>query len=114
MEDVRQHTLEFVRPRMMMMPAVLGFRDYAVIGTQSGATAEWDGVEVIEISTPEAFERDNNGPHGAAITTDWLTWIDRFTVLFCENLAAHVPAGSAESPGTAGAAGSRRGAGAAP
>lgn len=91
MEDFREHTLAFVRPEMMKMPAVLGFRDYAVTGTQDGATSEWDAVEVIEITNPEAFERDNNGEHGTSITRDWLTWVDRFTVLYCENLAAHEP-----------------------
>jgi hypothetical protein len=101
MADFRQHTLDFVRPRMVMMPAVLGFRDYAVTGTQSGATAEWDAIEVIEITNPEAFERDNSGPHGAAITEDWLTWVEQFTVLFCENLAAHKPSDVRGSAGVA-------------
>lgn len=91
--DFRNHSMEFVRPEMMKMPSVLGFRDYAVTGTLNGSRALWDAVEVIEISSPEAFDRDNSGPHGQRVAEDWLAWVDKFEVLFCQNLAAHPGAG---------------------
>lgn len=93
LDDFRQHSIEFVRPGMMKMPSVLGFRDYAVTGTLDQRKAKWDAVEVIEISSPEAFDRDNSGPHGQQVADDWLKWVDQFEVLFCQNLAAYTGAG---------------------
>lgn len=64
-------SLEFVRPEMMKMPSVLGFRDYAVTGTLGGGEAPRDAIKVIDLSSPEAFERENSGSYGQRIAADW-------------------------------------------
>lgn len=92
----RLHSLEFVRPEMMKMPSVLGFRDFAVTGTLDGSSTPWQAVEIIEVIDPTSFDADNRGEHGARITRDWLRWVDRFDVLFCHNLAAHTSTPAAE------------------
>jgi hypothetical protein len=96
--DFRAHSLESVRPGMMRLPSVLGFRDFAVTGTMAGTSPSCDAVELIEITDPASFERDNQGEQGALVTRDWLPWVESFEVLYCRNLAALGADGAAPTP----------------
>lgn len=84
----REHSLELVRPEMMKMPFVLGFCDYAVAGTRGGGEAPRDAIEVIDLSSPEAFEWENSGPYVQRIPADWRASAEDVEVPFCMNPAA--------------------------
>jgi hypothetical protein len=83
--DYRAFSEEVIRPGMVTMPAVIGFLDYEVAGSLEG-----DGgiqlVELIEITSPEEFIRDNDGPLGAPIAAEWSKWVSTFRVLFVRDL----------------------------
>jgi hypothetical protein len=84
-EDYRAFSLQTVRPGMLTMPSVLGFLDHRVVG---GLTAldGWELVEVIVIGSRGAFEHEN-ATIGAALATEWETWVADFRVFFLEDLA---------------------------
>jgi hypothetical protein len=84
-EQYRDFARDVIRPGMVRMPAVLGFLDYEVVGSLE----DDDGielVELIEITSPDDFNRDNEGPVGAPIAEQWLEWVTSFRVLFVRDL----------------------------
>ncbi len=85
-ESYRQYTRTFVRPGMRAMPSVLGFRDFEGLQLLDGSASPWGLVEVIEISSPEEFVRDNESMPGKAVADDWATWVEDFRVVVCRDL----------------------------
>lgn len=86
-EDYRRFAIEYIRPNMMKMDAVLGFIDHEVVGS-IGGTDGWNFVEIIHISSPEEFARDNDAPAGAVVAAAWNEWVKDFRVLFTRDIAA--------------------------
>lgn len=84
LEDYEQFSREFIAPGMRELPSVRGFRDGTALRQMGGDPAGWDGVEVIEISSPEAFEADHEVSPGKDVAALWREWIDRFEVTFFE------------------------------
>lgn len=84
LEDYEHFSREFIGPGMLELPSVLGFRDGTALRQMGGDHAAWDGVEVIEISSPEAFEADHEVSPGKDVAALWTEWIDRFEVTFFE------------------------------
>jgi len=84
LQDYRRFSREFIGPGMLELPSVLGFRDGTALRQMGGDPAVWDGVEVIEISSPEAFEADHEVSPGKDVAARWMEWIDRFEVTFFE------------------------------
>jgi hypothetical protein len=84
LEDYRRFSREFIGPGMLELPSVLGFRDGTALRQMGGDSARWHGVEVIEISSPEAFEADHEVAPGKDVAARWREWIDRYEVTFFE------------------------------
>ena len=84
--EYRQWALTEVHPRMLKMSSVLAFRDYQVVGAMNGAQPQYEFVEEIEITTPEAFEGDHVGGDGEKLAKEWLTWVSDFTVIYCREI----------------------------
>ena len=85
-EEYRAYTRAKLRAGMNAMPSVLGFRDLAITGVMAGSDGGWQLVEVIEITSPEEFERDHAVPVGKAVADEWAGWVEDYSVLWCENL----------------------------
>ncbi len=85
-QEYRAYTESTIRPGMNAMPSVLGFRDFEVTGVMAGSGGGWQLIEVIEITSEEDFERDNAQPPGKHVADDWATWVEEFTVLWCQEL----------------------------
>jgi len=87
--DYRAFSRDVIRPGMVTMPSVRGFLDYEVTDS-----LESDGgiqlVELIEITSPEEFNRDNEGVLGAPIAAAWSEWVSTFRVLFVRDLGISV------------------------
>lgn len=83
-DDYRAFSRETVRSGMLRMPAVTGFLDYAVHDS-FGGTDGWELVEVIQITSRDAFDHDNS-TIGAALAAEWETWVADFRVLFLRDL----------------------------
>lgn len=82
LDDYERFAREFIGPRMLELPSVHGFRDGRAVRQMGGAPAGWDGLEVIEISSPEAFEADHEVSPGKDVAARWLDWIDTYEVTF--------------------------------
>jgi hypothetical protein len=83
-EDYREFSRTTVRPGMLVMPSVVGFLDHRVVGGLT-PTDGWELVEVIVISSRVDFEHEN-ATIGAALATEWETWVADFRVLFLDDL----------------------------
>lgn len=77
-----------IKPGMMAMPAVTGFRDFRVLESYDGAEPSATLVELIEIESIAAFKRDNESEPGASVAAGWATWVSSFEVLFCAEMPA--------------------------
>lgn len=86
-EAYRAFALDYIRPRMLDMDAVLGFVDVEVVD-HLVATDGWQLVEIMHITSPTDFNRDNEAPAGAAVAAHWEEWVEDFRVLFVRDLAA--------------------------
>lgn len=84
LDDYERFSREDLGPRMLELPSVVGFRDGRSVRQMGGATAVWDGLEVIEITSPEAFEADHEVAPGKDVAVTWMEWIDRYEVTFFE------------------------------
>lgn len=82
----RQYSDAVIRPGMRAMPSVVRFRDYEAVRLLDGTTSPWQLVEIIEITSPEEFLRDNETLPGKAVADDWATWVAEFKVLVCGDL----------------------------
>lgn len=85
-EGYRAFALDFIRPRMIEMDAVLGFVDVEVVDHLAGDDG-WQFVEIMHISSPEDFKRDNESAEGAITAAAWNEWVESFRVLFVRDLA---------------------------
>jgi hypothetical protein len=85
-DEYRAYSERFIHPGMNAMPSVVRFRDLAITGTMDGSTGGWDLVELIDITSAEDFERDHAGPPGKDVADDWATWVEEYTVLWCDPL----------------------------
>ena len=84
LDDYERFAREFIGPRMLELPSVRGFRDGRATRQMGGAPAGWDGLEVIEITSPEAFEADHEVSPGKDVAARWMEWIDTYEVTFFE------------------------------
>ncbi len=89
--DYVEYSNRFIKPGMLAMPAVKGFRDFHVLGSYDGAEPSATLVELIEIESVEAFKRDNESEPGVSVASDWATWVSSFEVLFCSEIVAPSP-----------------------
>ncbi|GLU89701.1 hypothetical protein [Agromyces sp. NBRC 114283] len=87
----REFSLGWLRAEMTGFPSVVRFLDFDVLGYLPAA-AEWELVELIEVSSVEAFRRDNESATGAAAAAAWGEWVERSSVVFLHDLAAERPA----------------------
>lgn len=89
-ERTLQEYVEFseavIKPGMMAMPAVAGFRDFHVLESYDGAAPSATLVELIEIESVAAFKRDNETEPGASVAAEWATWVSSFEVIFCAEM----------------------------
>jgi hypothetical protein len=81
-EDYEHWAGQYIRPKMLLIEAVIGFSDYRIVSPESFG---YDFVEVIEITDRKSFENDNSVGIGLEIANEWLEWIDKFTILYCED-----------------------------
>lgn len=65
---------------MLELPSVHGFQDGTATGRLGGAPAEWDGLQLIEISSSEEFEADHEVSPGKEGAARWMEWIDDYEV----------------------------------
>lgn len=86
-EGYRELSLDVIRDGMFSMPSVIGFEDFVVTGLMGGGTAEWDLAEIVEITSPEEFERDNAELPGKEIADTWNEWVASSCVLYLTDLA---------------------------
>ena len=86
-EGYRELSLDVIRSGMALMPSVIGFEDFVVTGLMGGGTSEWDLAEVVEITSPEEFERDNAELPGKEIADTWNEWVASSCVLYLTDLA---------------------------
>lgn len=84
LDDYRRFSREFIGPAMLALPSVRGFEDGVAIGRMGGAAAVWDGLEVIEISSPEEFEADHEVSPGKDVAARWAEWVDTYEVTYFE------------------------------
>lgn len=87
--EYRELSLDVIRRGMFAMPSVIGFEDFAVTGLMGGGTSEWDLAEIVEITSPEAFERDNTELPGKEIADTWNEWVASSSVVYLTDLADH-------------------------
>ena len=84
LDDYERFAREFIGPRMLELPSVRGFRDGRASRQMGGDPAVWDGLEVIEITSPEEFEADHEVSPGKDVAARWMEWIDTYEVTFFE------------------------------
>ena len=84
-DDYRAYTEAKLHDGMNAMPSVVRFRDLAITGAMAGS-ADWDLVELIDITSPEDFEQDHVGPPGKDVADEWATWVEDYVVLWCDPL----------------------------
>lgn len=85
-DEYRAYTEAKLHDGMNAMPSVVRFRDLEITGAMVGSTAGWDLVELIDVTSPADFERDHEGPPGKDVADEWSTWIEDYTVLWCDPL----------------------------
>lgn len=85
--EYRTLSLEMIRAGMAGMPSVVGFEDFAVSGMMGGGSSRWDAVEIVEITSPEEFERDNRELPGSQIADTWNEWVAESEVIYLTDLA---------------------------
>lgn len=85
-DSYRRYSDDFIRPGMLAMPSVVGFRDYEALQWLDSSASPWQLVEVIEITSPKEFVHDNETMPGKAVADDWSTWVSDFKVLVCKDL----------------------------
>ncbi|AQP44671.1 hypothetical protein [Tessaracoccus flavus] len=66
---------------------MVGFEDFVATGLMGGGTSEWDLAEIVEITSPEEFERDNSEMPGKEIADTWNDWVASSSVLYLTDLA---------------------------
>jgi hypothetical protein len=81
---------EHVRDGMRRFPSVRGFRDYAITDALVSDDG-WQLVELIAVSSPEDFLRDNEGAVGQRLAQEWETWVESYRVLFIRDLLPEEP-----------------------
>lgn len=86
--DYEEFARTYIGPRMRQMPSVTGFRDGLSRSQMGGAPADWDGLEIIQITSPEEFEADHEVDPGKETAATWNTWVDRFEVTYFELIDA--------------------------
>ncbi len=84
LDDYERFSREIIGPGMLELPSVLAFRDGTARCQMGGEPAVWDGLEVIEISSPEEFEADHEVVPGKDVAARWMDWIDTFEVTYFE------------------------------
>lgn len=82
LDDYERFAREFIGPRMLELPSVQRFLDGRALRQMGGAPAGWDGLEVIEITSPEAFEADHEVSPGKDVAARWMEWIATYEVTF--------------------------------
>jgi len=82
LDEYERFARDFIGPRMLELPSVRGFRDGRSVRKMGGAAAGWDGLEVIEITSPAEFEDDHEVEPGKAVAARWMEWIDSYEVTF--------------------------------
>ena len=82
----KRYSKSFIKPGMNAMPSVKRFRDFLVTGAMGGGETRWQLMEVIEITSPAEFERDNNQDPGKKVADDWATWVEDYRVLYCDEI----------------------------
>ncbi|GAA3932205.1 hypothetical protein [Microbacterium soli] len=85
-EEYVDYSNSFIKPGMLAMPSVRGFRDFRVLSRYDGSTSQTELIEVIEIESIEAFKHDNETGSGGEVAADWAGWVDDFDVLFCAEI----------------------------
>ncbi len=85
-DEYVEYSQRFIKPGMLAMPSVLGFRDLRVLESYDGAEPSATLIELIEIESVEAFKHDNESEPGLSVATDWATWVDSYEVLFCAEI----------------------------
>lgn len=86
-EGYRELSLDVIRKGMSAMPSVVGFEDFAVSGLMGGGKSEWDLAEIVEITSPAEFERDNTEMPGKEIADTWNDWVESSSVIYLTDLA---------------------------
>lgn len=81
-EEYRRFSKEVIGPGMLQLASVKGFLDGTALRQMGGADAEWDGMELIEITSPEDFEADHEVAPGKDVAASWNEWVDRFEVTY--------------------------------
>lgn len=85
--EYRALSLEMIRAGMESMPSVIGFEDFVVSGMMGGASSRWDLAEIVEITSPEEFERDNRELPGSNVADTWNEWVAESEVIYLTDLA---------------------------
>lgn len=86
-EGYRELSLERIRAGMAAMPSVIGFEDFVVNGLMGGGESRWDAAEIVEITSPEEFERDNRELPGSQIADVWNEWVESHEVIYLTDIA---------------------------
>jgi len=85
-DGYRAFSREVIRDGMAQMPSVRGFKDYAVSSAMTATDGGWQLVEVVHITSPDEFTRDNQELPGLSTAEAWNEWVDETVVLFLDEL----------------------------
>lgn len=85
--EYRTLSLEMIRAGMEAMPSVVGFEDFVVSGMMGGGSSRWDLAEIVEITSPAEFERDNRELPGSDVADTWNEWVAESEVIYLTDLS---------------------------